>query len=177
MTKYIAVVGGSISGVGKGICTASLGRILKAYGFKVTAIKIDPYLNFDAGTMRPTEHGECWVTYDGGETDQDLGTYERFLNVDLSRKNNLTTGQVYSSVIKREREGKYLGKTVQFIPHIPNEIVRRIELVSKGFDIAQSIKMIQALMLKNMPIHIWRTCHPYTFEKQCHAVFYGRVFH
>jgi len=121
MTRYIVVVGGVISGVGKGVATASIGKILKNYGFKVTAVKIDPYINYDAGTLRPTEHGEVWVTNDGGEIDQDLGNYERFLGVDIPRKNNITTGQVYSEVIDRERRGEFLGETVQFIPHIPNE--------------------------------------------------------
>ena len=136
MTKYIFVVGGVISGVGKGVTTASLGKILKEYGYKTTLIKIDPYINYDAGTLRPTEHGEVWVTYDGGEIDQDLGTYERFLDEDIPKKNNMTTGQVYKTVIDRERSGGYLGKTVQFIPHIPDEIIRRIKLAAQGYDIA-----------------------------------------
>ncbi|MFO8061885.1 MAG: CTP synthase [bacterium] len=130
--KYIIVTGGVISGVGKGIATASIGKILQEYGFDVTVLKIDPYINFDAGTLRPTEHGEVWVTDDGGEIDQDLGNYERFLGNPFSKKNNITTGQIYSKVIEKERQGKYLGKTVQFIPHIPEEIIRRIRLVSEG---------------------------------------------
>jgi len=136
MTKYIFVAGGVISGVGKGVATASLGKILKEYGYKTTLIKIDPYINYDAGTLRPTEHGEVWVTDDGGEIDQDLGTYERFLDADIPKKNNMTTGQIYKSVIDRERSGDYLGKTVQFIPHIPQEIIRRIKEASKGYEIA-----------------------------------------
>lgn len=132
--KYIFVVGGVISGVGKGVATASIGRILKECGFSVTAVKIDPYINCDAGTMRPTEHGEVWVTEDGGEIDQDLGNYERFLEVELSKKNNITTGQVYKSLIEKERRGDFLGKTVQFIPHVPNEIKRRIRECSEGYD-------------------------------------------
>lgn len=124
-----------MSGVGKGITTASIGRILKEYGFNVTAVKIDPYINCDAGTLRPTEHGEVWVTDDGGEIDQDLGTYERFLEIDIPKINNITTGQVYREIIERERRGEYLGKTVQFIPHVPEEIRRRILLAAKGFDI------------------------------------------
>ena len=124
-----------MSGVGKGVTTASIGKILQNYGFKTTAIKIDPYINFDAGTLRPTEHGEVWVTDDGGEIDQDLGNYERFLDIDISKKNNITTGQVYGAIIDRERQGKYLGETVQFIPHVPEEIKRRIKLASKGFDV------------------------------------------
>lgn len=136
MTKYIVVIGGVLSGVGKGVATASIGKILKEYGFSVTAIKIDPYINCDAGTLRPTEHGEVWVTDDGGEIDQDLGNYERFLGVKLPKKNNITTGQVYRDIIERERRGDYLGKTVQFIPHVPNEIKRRIKEASEGYDFA-----------------------------------------
>lgn len=134
MTKYIIVVGGVISGVGKGVTTASIAKILMEYGFKVTTIKIDPYINYDAGTLRPTEHGEVWVTDDGGEIDQDLGNYERFLGKDLPKKNNITTGQIYHKVIDNERKGKYLGETVQFIPHIPEEVKRRILEVSKDND-------------------------------------------
>jgi len=136
MTKYIIVAGGVISGVGKGVSTASIGKILKEYGFSVTAIKIDPYINYDAGTLRPTEHGEVWVTDDGGEIDQDLGNYERFLEIDVPKKNNITTGQIYKTVIDRERKGEYLGKTVQFIPHIPDEVKRRIVDSGKGYDFA-----------------------------------------
>jgi len=136
MTKFIFLAGGVISGVGKGVATASLGKILKEYGYKVTLIKIDPYINYDAGTLRPTEHGEVWVTNDGGEIDQDLGTYERFLDEDIPKKNNMTTGQVYKTVIDKERAGEYLGKTVQFIPHIPEEIISRIKRASKNHDIA-----------------------------------------
>jgi len=135
MTKYIVVVGGVISGVGKGVATASIGRILQEYGFSVSAIKIDPYINCDAGTLRPTEHGEVWVTDDGGEIDQDLGTYERFLGQSIPKSNNITTGQVDKSLIEKERRGDFLGETVQFIPHIPNEIKRRIKEASRDFDI------------------------------------------
>ena len=124
-----------MSGVGKGLTTASLGKILGEYGFRATAVKIDPYINFDAGTLRPTEHGEVWVTDDGGEIDQDLGNYERFLGLDLPRRNNLTTGQIYHAVIERERRGEYLGQTVQPIPHITDEINRRIQEAGEGFDI------------------------------------------
>ena len=134
--KYVVVTGGVMSGVGKGLTTASMGRILGEYGYRCTAVKIDPYINCDAGTMRPTEHGEVWVTDDGGEIDQDLGNYERFLGLDLSRHNNLTTGQIYHSVIERERRGDYLGQTVQPIPHITGEIQRRIQEAAKGFDVA-----------------------------------------
>uniref|UniRef100_A0A7C4U6X4 CTP synthase (glutamine hydrolyzing) n=1 Tax=candidate division WOR-3 bacterium TaxID=2052148 RepID=A0A7C4U6X4_UNCW3 len=133
--KYIVVVGGVLSGIGKGIATASIGRILNQFGYKTTAIKIDPYINVDAGTLRPTEHGEVWVTDDGGEIDQDLGSYERFLGYEIPKKNNITTGQIYKSVIEKERRGEYLGKTVQFIPHIPEEIKRRIREAAEGYDI------------------------------------------
>jgi len=135
VTKYIVVTGGVISGVGKGVATASLGKILKEYGFSVSAIKIDPYINCDAGTMRPTEHGEVWVTEDGGEIDQDLGNYERFLEQIIPKKNNITTGQIYKSLIEKERRGEFLGETVQFIPHVPNEIKRRIKEASNNYDI------------------------------------------
>ena len=134
--KYIVVAGGVISGVGKGLATASIGKILQYYGYKTTAIKIDPYLNYDAGTLRPTEHGEVWVTDDGGEIDLDLGNYERFLDLDLPRTNNLTTGQIYHAVIERERRGEYLGQTVQQIPHITDEIKERVQHAAQGFDIA-----------------------------------------
>ncbi|MDP7180059.1 MAG: CTP synthase [Candidatus Woesearchaeota archaeon] len=136
MVKYIVVAGGVMSGVGKGVTTASVGKILQEYGYKVTAIKIDPYINYDAGTLRPTEHGEVWVTDDGGEIDQDLGNYERFFGIDIPKKNNLTTGQIYKTVIDKERKGEFLGETVQFIPHIPNEIKRRIRDAAKDYDIA-----------------------------------------
>jgi CTP synthase len=132
--KLIVVSGGVISGVGKGTAVSSIGRILQEYGYKVTAIKIDPYLNFDAGTLRPTEHGEVWVTNDGGEIDQDLGNYERFLHIDLSKRNNITTGQVYNAVIEKERRGEFLGKTVQVIPHITEEIKNRIRESGRGND-------------------------------------------
>ena len=134
--KFIIVAGGVISGVGKGLATASIGKILQQYGYKATAIKIDPYINYDAGTLRPTEHGEVWVTDDGGEIDLDLGNYERFLGIDLPRMNNLTTGQIYHTVIERERRGEYLGQTVQPIPHITDEIRRRVTEAADGFDVA-----------------------------------------
>jgi len=134
LARYIVVAGGVMSGVGKGVTTASIGKILQEHGYKVTSVKIDPYLNFDAGTLRPTEHGEVWVTDDGGEIDQDLGTYERFLNIDIPKKNNMTTGQVYKAVIDRERRGEYLGQTVQFIPHIIEEIKDRIKKTADSYD-------------------------------------------
>jgi CTP synthase len=132
--RVIVVAGGVISGVGKGIATASIGKILKEYGYDVTAVKIDPYINFDAGTLRPTEHGEVWVTDDGGEIDQDLGNYERFLGTDIPKRNNITTGQIYWKIVHEERRGKFLGQTVQFIPHVPDEIKRRIKLAGKRQD-------------------------------------------
>lgn len=124
--KYIFVTGGVVSSVGKGITTASIGRLLVNRGFKVTPLKIDPYLNKDAGTMNPYQHGEVFVTDDGAETDLDLGHYERFIGNDLTRESNFTTGSVYGAVIAKERHGEYLGKTVQLIPHITNEIKERI---------------------------------------------------
>jgi CTP synthase len=126
MVNYIIITGGVVSGLGKGITTASIGKILQLHGYKVTAIKIDPYINCDAGTLRPTEHGEVWVTEDGGEIDQDLGHYERFLDINIPKDQNITTGQVYRAVIEKERKGKYLGKTVQPIPHVTDEIKNRI---------------------------------------------------
>jgi CTP synthase len=129
--KYILVTGGVISGLGKGISTSSLGRLLKACGIRVTAIKIDPYLNTDAGTMSPYEHGEVYVLGDGGEVDLDLGNYERFLDIQLTREHNITTGKVYQQVISRERKGDYLGKTVQVIPHLTDAIQDWICKVAK----------------------------------------------
>jgi len=128
---YIFVTGGIISGLGKGIVTASILRILKSRGYKVTAIKIDPYVNVDAGTLRPTEHGEVWVTEEGGETDEDLGHYERFICESLTKDHNITTGKIYYSVIEKERKGEYLGKTVQLIPHITDEIKNCIKNVAE----------------------------------------------
>lgn len=125
--KYIFVVGGVMSGVGKGVATSSIGTILKARGLKVTALKIDPYINVDAGTMNPTEHGEVAVLKDGDECDQDMGNYERFLDTTLTRTNYMTTGRVYQSVIERERNLEYKGKCVEVVPHIPLEVIRRIE--------------------------------------------------
>ena len=126
MANYIIITGGVVSGLGKGITTASIGKILQLHGYRVTAMKIDPYINCDAGTLRPTEHGEVWVTEDGGEIDQDLGHYERFLDINIPKYHNITTGQVYGVVIEKERKGKYLGKTVQPIPHVTDEIKKRI---------------------------------------------------
>jgi len=129
--KYIVVTGGVVSGLGKGVTISSMGRLLQGCGLKVTAIKIDPYLNVDAGTMSPFEHGEVFVLEDGGESDLDLGNYERFLNISLTSDHNITTGKIYRKVILKERRGDYLGKTVQVVPHISNEIQEWIERVSK----------------------------------------------
>jgi CTP synthase len=137
MAKYIFVTGGVTSSLGKGIIAASLAKLLQARGFKTTIQKFDPYINVDPGTLNPYEHGECYVTEDGAETDLDLGHYERFLNTYTSQSNNVTTGRIYQYVINKEREGAYLGKTVQVIPHITDEIKRRIMLLGEGdeFDI------------------------------------------
>jgi len=131
MAKYIFVTGGVISSLGKGIATASIAKILESCGFRVSLIKFDPYLNVDPGTMNPYQHGEVYVTHDGAETDLDLGHYERFTGARLGRINNVTTGQIYSTVLARERKGDYLGKTIQVIPHITNEIKDRIKAVAK----------------------------------------------
>ena len=125
--KYIFVVGGVMSGIGKGIATSSIGRILKSKGYKVTALKIDPYINVDAGTMNPTEHGEVFVMEDGFETDQDMGNYERFLGETLPSVNYMTTGRVYQEVIRRERNLEYKGRNVQVVPDVPLEVIRRIK--------------------------------------------------
>jgi len=134
-TKYIITTGGVMSGLGKGIVSSSIGRLLKAAGYKVTIVKIDPYINVDAGTMNPFEHGEVFVLDDGGECDMDLGNYERFLDTNLTRDNNITTGKAYKAVIDKERRGDYLGKTVQIIPHITKEIRDQIKRAAKGFEI------------------------------------------
>jgi len=129
--RYIFVVGGVMSGVGKGVTTASIGKILQSRGFNVTAIKIDPYVNVDAGTMNPVEHGEVFVTDDGDETDQDMGNYERFLDTDLTSTNYMTTGRVYQTVIEKERNLEYKGRCVQVVPHIPQEVIRRIRVAAE----------------------------------------------
>ena len=136
MAKYIVVTGGVVSGLGKGITAASVGRLLKARGLRVNVIKFDPYINVDPGTMSPYQHGEVFVTQDGAETDLDLGHYERFLDIDLNRNNNITTGAIYSSVISKERRGDYLGGTVQVIPHITNEIKEHaVKLATPDVDV------------------------------------------
>ena len=134
MTKYIFVTGGVVSGLGKGITAASLGRLLKARGFRVAAQKLDPYINVDPGTMSPYQHGEVYVTEDGAETDLDLGHYERFIDEDLNRYSNLTAGRVYWNVLNKERRGEYLGSTVQVIPHITDEIKEFVYRVGKQTD-------------------------------------------
>jgi CTP synthase len=133
-TKYVFVTGGNLSGLGKGIAAASMGRLLKSRGLRVSVLKIDPYVNVDAGTMSPYQHGEVFVTRDGSETDLDLGHYERIIDIDLTERSNVTTGQVYQAVIDKERKGSYLGATVQVIPHITNEIKDRIHRLSAGED-------------------------------------------
>ena len=133
-TKYIFVTGGVTSSLGKGIIAASLAKLLQARGYRTTIQKLDPYINVDPGTLNPYEHGECYVTDDGAETDLDLGHYERFLNVRTSQANNVTTGRIYQSVIEKERRGEFLGKTVQVVPHITNEIKERIQLLGKSGD-------------------------------------------
>ena len=132
MAKYIFFTGGVVSSLGKGITAASLGRLLKSRGLSVSIQKLDPYINCDAGTMNPYQHGEVFVTEDGAETDLDLGHYERFIDENLTRANNVTTGQIYNSVIEKERRGDYLGATVQVIPHITNEIKAHIKRVAEA---------------------------------------------
>lgn len=162
-SKYIFVVGGVMSGVGKGVACASIGKVLQSKGYKVTAIKIDPYINVDAGTMNPTEHGEVFVTDDGDETDQDLGNYERFLDLNILSANYMTTGRVYQSVIQRERNLEYEGKCVEVVPHVPEEVISRIkkaaEIAGADFTIVevggtvgeyQNILFLEAIrLLKN----------------------------
>ncbi len=131
MTYYIFIIGGVMSGIGKGVATTSIGKILQAKGYKVTAMKIDPYINIDAGTMNPIEHGEVFVTDDGLECDQDIGNYERFLEENLSTDNYITTGRIYQTVINKERNLEYKGKCVEVIPHIPNEVIKRIKRLGK----------------------------------------------
>src|SRR5210317_1932178 len=128
-TKYVFVTGGVTSSLGKGIIAASLAKLLQAQGYRTTIQKLDPYINVDPGTLNPYEHGECYVTDDGAETDLDLGHYERFLNIPTSQANNVTTGRIYQSIINKERKGEFLGKTVQVIPHITDEIKDRIQIL------------------------------------------------
>ena len=135
-TKYIFVTGGVLSSLGKGICAASLGRLLKSRGYSVTIQKLDPYINIDPGTMNPIQHGEVYVTDDGAETDLDLGHYERYTSARLTQKSNYTTGRIYYQVINKERRGDYLGGTVQVVPHITDEIKKAILQVADDADVA-----------------------------------------
>ncbi len=134
-SKFVFVTGGVISSLGKGLAAASIGSLLEARGFRVTLLKLDPYINVDAGTMSPYQHGEVYVTDDGGETDLDLGHYERFTSARMSRDNNMTTGKIYGTVIEKERRGDYLGRTVQVIPHITDQIKASVRKVSAGVDV------------------------------------------
>ena len=136
MTRFIFVTGGVVSSLGKGIAAASLGAVLEARGLSVTMLKLDPYLNVDPGTMSPHQHGEVYVTEDGAETDLDLGHYERFLRAKMTQNNNFTSGQVYETILRRERRGDFLGGTVQVIPHVTDEIKRRIIAGAGDHDIA-----------------------------------------
>ena len=145
-TKYVFVTGGVVSSLGKGITAASLGRLLKNRGLKVSIQKFDPYINIDPGTMSPYQHGEVFVTDDGAETDLDLGHYERFIDENLTKNSNVTTGKIYWSVISKERRGEYLGGTVQVIPHITNEIKERVYKVSNEQDVDVVITEIGGLL-------------------------------
>ena len=144
MTKFIFVTGGVVSSLGKGIAAASIATILESRGLNVTMLKLDPYINVDPGTMSPFQHGEVFVTDDGAETDLDLGHYERFINATMTRRNSFSTGQVYENVIAKERRGDYLGGTVQVIPHITDEIKRRIHEGAAGYDVAMSKSAAQS---------------------------------
>src|SRR3712207_5193210 len=134
-TKFIFVTGGVVSSLGKGIAAASIGGLLESRGLDVTLLKLDPYINVDPGTMSPFQHGEVYVTDDGGETDLDLGHYERFTSAHMTRLNNFTSGKIYFSVIQKERRGEYLGKTVQVIPHVTDEIKSQIRAAADGHDV------------------------------------------
>src|SRR3954451_4382836 len=136
MTKYIFVTGGVVSSLGKGLAAASIGCLLESRGMKVQMMKLDPYINVDPGTMSPFQHGEVFVTDDGAETDLDLGHYERFTNAKLSQANNVTSGRIYETILARERRGDYLGKTVQVIPHVTNEIKSAIKKIAQDVDLA-----------------------------------------
>ena len=144
MARYIFVTGGVVSSLGKGIASASLAAVLEARGLNVTILKLDPYINVDPGTMSPSQHGEVFVTEDGAETDLDLGHYERFLRTKVSKRNNFTAGRVYETVLRKERRGDYLGGTVQVIPHITDEIKRRIIAGGEGYDILRLDHLVLA---------------------------------
>ncbi|MEW5943754.1 MAG: CTP synthase, partial [Pseudomonadota bacterium] len=170
MTKFIFVTGGVVSSLGKGIAAASLATILESRGIKVTLLKLDPYINVDPGTMSPFQHGEVFVTEDGAETDLDLGHYERFVNVKMSKRNNFTTGQIYESVIKKERRGDYLGGTVQVIPHITDEIKHFIGIGANNADVAiveiggtvgdiESLPFLEAIRQMGVQLGRHNTCY------------------
>lgn len=156
MAKFIFITGGVVSSLGKGITAASLGRLLKSRGLKVSIQKFDPYINVDPGTMSPYQHGEVFVTEDGAETDLDLGHYERFIDVNLNKNNNITTGKIYWSVINKERRGDYLGGTVQVIPHITNEIKNRIFQVAEDTDVEVVITEIGGTVGDIESLPFWR---------------------
>ena len=164
MARYIFITGGVVSSLGKGITAASLASLFKLRGYKVSLQKLDPYINLDPGTMSPFQHGEVFVTEDGAETDLDLGHYERFVGITMSQNSNVTAGRVYSNVIKKEREGKYLGSTVQVIPHVTDEIKNLIKRGSKGADISfvevggtvgdiESLPFLESIRQLNMEMH------------------------
>ena len=168
-TKYIFVTGGVTSSLGKGIIAASLAKLLQAQDFKVTIQKFDPYINVDPGTLNPYEHGECYVTEDGAETDLDLGHYERFLNINTSQANNVTTGRVYQSVIEKERRGEFLWKTVQVIPHITNEIKERMQLLGKTGEYDMVITEIGGTVgdIESLPYRVCTTINLGPWKREC----------
>ena len=171
-TRYIFVTGGVVSSLGKGIVSASVGKLLQSRGYSVTIQKLDPYINVDPGTLNPYEHGECYVTEDGAETDLDLGHYERFININTSQANNVTTGKIYLNVIEKERRGDYLGETVQVIPHITDEIKYRIRLLEFNGDydfiiteIGGTVGDIESLpFIETVRIGVRQTCSCYAFD-------------
>lgn len=157
-TKYIFVTGGVVSSLGKGIISASLACLLKARGYRVTIQKFDPYINIDPGTLNPYEHGECYVTVDGHEADLDLGHYERFTDIRTTRANNVTTGRIYQSVIDKERRGDYLGKTVQIVPHITDEIKRNVMALARRATLTSSSPRSAARWATSRACRFWRRC-------------------
>jgi CTP synthase len=158
MTKYIFVTGGVVSGIGKGIVASSLGRLLKNRGLKVTIQKFDPYINIDPGTMSPYQHGEVYVTDDGAETDLDLGHYERFMDVNLNKYSNVTTGKIYSEVLRKERKGEYLGATVQVIPHITDALKEKLNVPQQR--LIQMSSLLKSAELLAISSH-YRSLKPY----------------